>query len=987
MPDLENSRRSMERATYTPIKVQRPIERIIGRAADKHSYFAGLAPTAAEAAEVARVLGGGRPPISDDDRKHLATLAAAATDPASAAGTSAPVAALPTFATIPPALFRRFGEALLEIRQRAVKDTLESHAGILSSYEAAMRKAAGGAGHAKAAIPRELTLDAGVVLPGMPGARVYRFEGAPEALPAPPPTRAGDAAARRSARSRADDDATGRTARAAAMLVRPPAEDPTPTPATTPLTLGTLMPWAVKEGFAAEHAARTLELAGRLSTEPGALTLWQYREAALALVSMTRDLNFAFDQRIQVEPVGLLHLERMSFIPAGIERGELTYSVPLSPGEEVNISHKEWSNTTEEFEQIVTDYLEAYSEEGVTEKTDLTQASTSQHEHSTGFTLGVTASGGWGPVSISTTLGYNVNDSASNSQQNSKTQSNELTRKASSRTKKEHKQSFKVASAAGTEDQAVRLIRNPFTDKATRVDYYQLVRKWRVDLYRYGLRMTYDLTIPEPGSDILSKIVELKSLTAALQEGFGSPNSTLPWARFDLTPYQVTRGSYLGLAAQYGVTVEPPPAEQIVVTRAFSRNWQNKDSADDSDYTTFDVDVPEGYEITGWASQWQWWYYSGNWHFDIRPDLNTWLGVGGRVTMSVGTRLVSAFDVQLKLWFGLQSAAYDAWRQRVWGALREAAQARYELNRTMLKERLAQLQEELGGQDALSLRQVEREEVMKHVLRWLFGPGFTFVPPGLPQNLYGPDQDVIDDATWGKVLSQGEVIKFLHQAIEWENMVFFLYPYFWSHTARWELKKYLDHPDFLHRSFLKSGSARVVMTIRPGFERDFVSFVETGGFEGLDSQHPYMTIAAETEAFAHTNYPGLPAGNPVENARPLLSPGQQKAWREMQGVIPLLEQFRTANGAYPTTAQGLAAVGGLGSVPAADPWGNAYRYKSPGAYTDFELWSAGADGQTGGDGDDADITSWAEVSLIGRWYEYTPTSALDISFNETLPTA
>jgi hypothetical protein len=29
MSDLENSRRSLERATYTPIKVQRPIERAI----------------------------------------------------------------------------------------------------------------------------------------------------------------------------------------------------------------------------------------------------------------------------------------------------------------------------------------------------------------------------------------------------------------------------------------------------------------------------------------------------------------------------------------------------------------------------------------------------------------------------------------------------------------------------------------------------------------------------------------------------------------------------------------------------------------------------------------------------------------------------------------------------------------------------------------------------------------------------------------------
>jgi hypothetical protein len=47
----------------------------------------------------------------------------------------------------------------------------------------------------------------------------------------------------------------------------------------------------------------------------------------------------------------------------------------------------------------------------------------------------------------------------------------------------------------------------------------------------------------------------------------------------------------------------------------------------------------------------------------------------------------------------------------------------------------------------------------------------------------------------------------------------------------------------------------------------------------------------------------------------------------------------------------------------------------------------GADGVPGGEGENADITSWAEASLIGQWYEYTPTPALDIAFNETLPTA
>jgi len=979
MAELENSKRSIERATYTPLKVVRR-EPTSGRAVHKWSYFAGLAATPAQVAQIVRQLSAGTDPVPQEQRAFLDTLIAASTESETHAA-SPPLKFLPAFAAIPAKLLLRFGEALLQLRQQLVARTVQSHIEILNRYDLEIRKSSG-ALPTKPTIPKRYTLDPSIVIPGIPGARIFRYDETLERT---------NAGSRRGAGARAQPAGTVKIGGRGGGIVVPPASEATDPPVsatTTPVALGGLMRWAIDHKVAADRAAQSLELAERLGMDLSVLTLPEYKQAAISLVNVTRDLNHAFAENIQVEPIGLLHLEKMSFVPAGIERGELRYSVPLSPGEVVNISHKEWSNTSEEFEQIVTDFLEAFSEQGVTEKNELSKSTTTQQQHSSGFSLGVTASGGWGPVSISTTLGVNVNDSSSKSEEVSRKQSSELTRKASSRSKQEHKVSFKVASASGTEDQAVRLIKNPFQDRTTRVDYYQLVRKWRVDLYRYGMRMTYDLTIPEPGSDILSRIAEINSLSAALEEGFGTTNSTLPWARFDLTPQQVTRGNYPALAAQYGVAVEPPPPEQIVLTRAFSKTTPEFDASKYAEYTTFEVDVPEGYQVTSWQAPWEAWAWEGEtYFFAIHPDLNSWLGASGHLMMSVGTHFIQAFDIQLKLWLGLQPSAYGAWKLRAWGTLREAAQARYELNRTMLKDRLAKLQDELGAQDALSLRQIEREEVMKHILRWLFGPDFTFVPPGMPEDLYGPNQSVIDEVTWAQVLSRGEVIKFLHQAIEWENMVFFLYPYFWSHTARWELKKYLDHPDFLHRTFLKSGSARVVLTIRPGFERDFVTFVETGGFDPLPDSHPYMTIAAETEAFAHTNYPGIRAANPVENARPLLSPLQQKAWKEMQGVIALLEQFRTTNSAYPSTAQGLAALSGIGTVPVADPWGNAYQYKSPGAYTDFELWSNGSDGQPGGDGEAADITSWAEVSLIGRWYEYTPTSALDIAFDETLPGA
>lgn len=41
-----------------------------------------------------------------------------------------------------------------------------------------------------------------------------------------------------------------------------------------------------------------------------------------------------------------------------------------------------------------------------------------------------------------------------------------------------------------------------------------------------------------------------------------------------------------------------------------------------------------------------------------------------------------------------------------------------------------------------------------------------------------------------------------------------------------------------------------------------------------------------------------------------------------------------------------------------DPWGRPYQFRVPGDHGDFDIQSFGADGQQGGEGKNADITSW-----------------------------
>ena len=117
-------------------------------------------------------------------------------------------------------------------------------------------------------------------------------------------------------------------------------------------------------------------------------------------------------------------------------------------------------------------------------------------------------------------------------------------------------------------------------------------------------------------------------------------------ARFDLTPNQVRRDNYETLAARYGVTIEPPPPARYSIARQFTHTWPNRDSARADDYIAFRVEVPDSYEVVGAGMAWERWAWEDEeWHFQIFPRLEAWLGRWGTLELACGTRWVSAFAV------------------------------------------------------------------------------------------------------------------------------------------------------------------------------------------------------------------------------------------------------------------------------------------------------------------------------------------------------
>ena len=474
------------------------------------------------------------------------------------------------------------------------------------------------------------------------------------------------------------------------------------------VSLKMLLDWSLKNNVEDNKISQIMELAENLTVPMENVTVEYMMMKSDDSLFYTSGIIDAFRSKLNTEPIGFLHLERLSFTPVGIERGELVHSVPLSPGEEVNIIHKEWSNTSEEFQRIVTDYMENFSEEGVSEKNDLAQSSNSQQQHTDGYNLSVTASGGYGPVNITTSAGYNASNSSTSSAQLSRTSSMTITRKASARVTKEHKTSFKVASASGTEDQAVRKIKNVFTDKATRCDYYQLLRKWRVDFTRYGLRLTYDITIPEPGIDILSKIEEINSIEADLAKGF--PDFVSPKkAPFYLTADQLTRENFDLKASEYDVTVDSPPDDEILTQVHVEKKWTSEEAG----YYSLDINVDDKYQIayasisTQWITLNEWGYldvmYQGP---NSEPDpINSGTGLYNETKLIGRSNTtpviyfasnVKEAEIYVDLTFKLKPAEFKAWQFKTWETIRDAALSLYDTNRVMLEKKLTQLQEELG---------------------------------------------------------------------------------------------------------------------------------------------------------------------------------------------------------------------------------------------------------------------------------------------------
>ena len=766
-------------------------------------------------------------------------------------------------------------------------------------------------------------------------------------------------------------------------------------------------------------------------------TATQSLSLAQNLLNSSSVATNSFSINASTSNMGMLNLERLEMTPDGVERGGLLATIPLAPKERSAVVQMEWSVTSQEFTSIVTDSLENYSQTGVTENTQLTQSTASQVAHGNQFNISSSVSGGIGFVSGSVNSSFGSQDQSSQSANDSRQHAIQTTRQASARVKQSHKVTISTSTVTGSSQTSTRMLENPSATDPMRVDYFSLMRKWYVALYRYGLRLTYDITVPEPGGTLREIYAQIAALQAEASSTF---SFSLNYSAITPQAYSDPSSTLWTYVNQYGAQIQPPPqgGVQYVPTQQASTS-SDPGQAANIDSLSLNFSVPDGQQIDhveinynigenhgAWVISVVGWGQAapvgveqgqilestqgggGNayeWNRSNVPLPGFLVGASGSVTITCTFQYANPAFIGFNVYTVPTATTMQTWQASVYSALYNAAQTAFYTNQQLVNSQIQALQNQVANVDTLTLRREENDEIMKSVLRWLLGPNFEFMPSTLVNDLVasanlnpwalfngvnftGNSVNFLNPAVdWSLMAWDQARVSFINEAIDWDNVLYFLYSYFWDIPTSWDFIRQIQHPDATRQAFLRAGSARVVLTVRKGWETAWTYFVNTGAIPppgpisaGGD---PYLTIAQQIADYDNTNYPGIPpanpnGGGPIDDDTPQVGTACSSAIQPGgTATTPVTIPLASSSG----FVVGATAI--IDAWTATDGAGNSIQETQTITAVDTNANTITVQGllyaHSTTNGAFPVVQASAKGLLIGEWYEYTPTSGTDIA--------
>ena len=412
--------------------------------------------------------------------------------------------------------------------------------------------------------------------------------------------------------------------------------------------------------------------------------------------------------------------------------------------------------------------------------------------------------------------------------------------------------------------------------------YRWVDKKMKNQIYNYGKRTMFEFMIPEPAK--LHRLA-IANTEKKIEPPIDPRKALVPHTMS--TALTATEELLTYWAGIYGVELEPLPEASKTVEKIFNRSNIMPAPGSNGGYNfNLDFEKEEGYDLLKYDVRFQCHPpYNGrhDWHTLSLGAFSCGSGAGSGAagasfqhhniiapsqyknadfSATCNGRDIGTFHYKFDLYYSLSDATINAWKRKHFDLIIEAYQAALDAHNEEIalieaqqKAKQAEQKDTMGNFYRIIEANVIKHNCVAYLLQnylTTLGQDFT-------------DGDKMHDfrVTLGEDLDRYTAkAKFLEQAFEWSIMDYTFYPYFWANRDNWKTMYLSENTDTLFRNFLQAGMARVVVTVKPGFEEAVQYFLETGdvwmgGETPVIGDPLYMSIVQEMQeptGIAQGNY-------------------------------------------------------------------------------------------------------------------------------------
>ena len=463
------------------------------------------------------------------------------------------------------------------------------------------------------------------------------------------------------------------------------------------------------------------------------------------------------------------------------------------------------------------------------------------------FAAHVNVNSSWGNTTIDAGASYASNVSKEESNRQAVNQAKEITQRAMERIVSRVKNEKTVKTTDEFTEVNTHVFDNTESGEHVSGVFRFINAIYKNQIYNYGKRLMYEFMIPQPSKlHRLGMEVSKNKVNAIKLEKPIDPRTT---GFTDFT--KINESNYQLLASKYNADVEVCPEYYINLSQSFLKeDWSNDGRWHKSG--EFAIKIPEKYAVDTVKG-----------YFDPMNGSHsaTWNNMGGviyigskrigipnrtsempifasnfdteiknEVKITMTTWDIATYNFNLIIKCKLTDGAKEEWQKKTFDAILKGYYNQLaEYNQSIAEAQASGIQ--ILDSNPLFYRQIEQNVLRQNCISYLLDHSTNpnnYKKFGLPMydtNATFTNFQVNLDK---KMDDYGSFAKFMEQAFEWNLISYNFYPYYWANKDEWKDLYQFESNDAVFRSFMQAGMARVIVTVKPGFEDAVMHYIAFG---------------------------------------------------------------------------------------------------------------------------------------------------------------